>query len=432
MGIAEILDSSAASANVGEIAAVASRLGALGEQAQHAHDLLTTRGALDWNGQAAAMFSDLFGQLPGELEQVSKSFRAASSALWTYHNTVEVVLTEARTVASQLDGYEADLASAKRQLSAAVVGSADHARLTNLVNEYQSDVAGAKSRGKKLSEQFDSAATACVAGIGQAGKESIHTSALRTLRNWMDDGLSVADSAKNDIGHALAIVWKMAEQPVVAFYDAAKKFVDDPNWGTFADLMRTYSAVLGEVALVVGAIALIAGTGGGALLLASDVLLTASLVTGGVTIGADAMGMREGKVTAGELGEDVVSEGLGVVGMRAGGEADGMLDRANAIKPEDGLTIKGETAKLDAQRTNLENLIAPAKDGEKSVPVTTRIQSYLKLDEHLSSKESTKYTMLRVIAHGATTGGDADSVYGAYQGVVNSQPTAAGATGTAQ
>ena len=191
MTLTDILGTDGAAADPGHIASIAARFDTVARDSDHARQLLSTGSPIQWTGQASELFDQHLSQLPEQLTKVSLSIGHAAGALWTYSNTLEEILPQARHLATQLDQIRNDIAVNKRLLSTAT----DPTQVKHLNQQIASlrwDERTIRNKASGLRTWLSDSAAVCVDRLGQASHDGIQNSWIRTVQNDVAGGLWVA------------------------------------------------------------------------------------------------------------------------------------------------------------------------------------------------------------------------------------------------
>lgn len=442
MTLTDILGTDGAAADPGHIASIAARFDNVARDSDHARHLLSTGSPIQWTGQASELFEQHLSQLPEQLTKVSRSIGHAAGALWTYSNTLEEILPQARHLATQLDQILTDIAVNKRLLSTAT----DPTQVKHLNQQIASlhwDERTIRNKASGLRTWLSDSAAVCVDRLGQASHDGIQNSWTRTVSDTAQGIAWVGGYVLDHAVAAVVVIGKMIIEPFENLYTAGEKYIADPSWTTAAELFRASASVAGEVAFF-AAIAAMCLTGVGApaagLLLSSATTVTTVAGNVGLAVGtgavvSDFMMMKDGhKVSALDLGTDIVGVVSG--GASKVGSAMAKKELAKAAKRA---TVK-QTASQVARQTKAQRIMAQSikarivskshevgvadKLGELRVlgklnvfpkhildlnryPLVTHVSRYLELDKVLVSADFRALTIGNHVLDGASKAKDA-------------------------
>jgi hypothetical protein len=217
-----------------------------------------------WTGPAADAFRQGLGKVPGDLDNVMRSYQEAADALNRYEGDLGVVKPAFASIASQLSNAEGQLAGARSQLSSAqsaLSAAIAHAAAASpppfsagpvtaplgrnlpLTSPYytavngaagavinaQDEIAALSRRGFELLDEFDGARNAAKGTIASAGQMPPHRgfwdSVLHDVGNWMTDA-----------GSFLVDVGKGIFDSVTGTLGAFEDFINHPSLASFAKL----------------------------------------------------------------------------------------------------------------------------------------------------------------------------------------------------
>jgi hypothetical protein len=448
MTLTDILGTDGAAADPGHIASIAARFDNVARDSDHARQLLSTGSPIQWTGQASELFEQHLSQLPEQLTKVSLSIGHAAGALWTYSNTLEEILPQARHLATQLDQIRNDIAVNKRLLSTAT----DPTQVKHLNQQIASlhwDERTIRNKASGLRTWLSDSAAVCVDRLGQASHDGIQNSWIRTVQNDVAGGLWVAGFVFDHVVKAVQVFVKVVITPFEELYTTVKAFVAEPSWSTAAPMFRAAGDVTAEVALIATVVALcLTGVGAPAagLLLSSAATVTSVAGYAGLAVGtgavvSDVMMMKDGhKVSALDLGTDIV----GVVSGGAS-KVSSALAKKELAKAAKRATVK-QTASQVAKQTKAQRIMAQtikarivSKSHEVGVagqfkelqvlgklnvfpkhvlalghyPLVTHVSRYLELDKVLVSTNFRAFTIADHVIEGA------DHVKDAFEKVVD-------------
>jgi hypothetical protein len=379
MTLTEVLGADGAAADPGHIASIAARFDSVARDSDHARQLLSTGGPIQWIGQASELFDQHLSQLPTQLSKVSVSIGHAAGALWTYGNILEEILPQARNLSAQLDQTRSDLAVDRRLLSAAT-DPVQVKHFTQRITNLQSDERTARNRASALRSWLSEAAAACVDQLRQAGDAGMQNSWTRTLAA---DGASVAWVAGyvfNDVIKATETIGKLVIEPAATLISAVGAFAANPSWTTAAPMFRAAAGVTGEVALILTITAL--ACSGFGTPVALGLIADASTLATGATLAMNA----DALVSDGAM----MATGQKVSGLTVGGDVAGVVLSGAAVfdaTPAGSLTqagehVAGEQVATDGAKLTLAQRVETrlASDGSEVQKQAAELRTLGKLD----------------------------------------------------
>lgn len=244
----EALGGDPAPGDAGACDGLAQALSTTAGNAQKAHATLSRFGGLVdasiWRGEAADAFRERIGELPPKLVKLHKSYRAASEGMASYARMLRDLQSQARAALGQAQAAHGERAAQKRGRDQAQ--AQDPAASTA---GYDRAIADADQRLRSARRQIND-----LRGRRQAAERA----AIAKLEQAGDLGI------QNDPWYKRA-------------WDAIDRWADEN-----ADLLRTISAVLKGVTVVLGLVALFAGP-------FAPIFASAALIIGLATLGLDAV-----------------------------------------------------------------------------------------------------------------------------------------------
>lgn len=247
------------SADPFEVSSLAGAFHTVATQAQtSAAALRGANGDGTWTGAAAAAFRTQLGKLPGNLDQVQRSYGETATALDSYSSQLGPLQTSMRSILQQWQTATSNLQTASGTLTTArsnltTVTSAPKATPTTpavvtahnalqnasgAVGRLTDDVSGLVGQANRVLDEFDTArghARSTISGaVGVAPSQSWWDSVMHAVGNFM---VGLAEG----IGKS---VWN-----IISFKDVIA-FIDDPSWKTFGQFVKDLAVTASIVAMV--------------------------------------------------------------------------------------------------------------------------------------------------------------------------------------
>lgn len=352
-------------ASIGEIDSLAAAFHRVADQARtSAAALRGANGDGTWTGKAADAFRTQLGKLPGDLDNVQRSYGEVATALSSYASQLGPIQSEFRSLSSQLTTARGNLSSAQSNLSTAksnlsTATSAPHAKSTtpavvnahtavsnasSAVSNLQGEVSGLESRGYRLLDEFDSirghARSTVSSAAGIAPSQGWFSSMMHSIGNFM-----------SGVGHFFAgigeDVWNAAKSLPS---DVAHVIEHPTNLHDWAKLGEDAATVAGAVAVVAAVVICPADALGlealaeGAEVVEGAAGTVATYAQGEKTV-ADTTLFAEGKGSFKDVVSDVASYGIDKI---APGEASAENDVEHLGAKSGALEQYGESRALGA------------------------------------------------------------------------------------
>jgi WXG100 family type VII secretion target len=316
-----------------------------------ADDLQKIRSALmsdslggAWEGQAAEAFQDLVDDLPKDLGKAHRSFDEAARAVKRYATKLRDAHDTARSLAAQLE-------TAQRQQAATAATASRAGQAANSAIAANSGLVDPALKQQKQQAYVEAMQASAVAGAAHEAamdrvaeikrlahenrqdlerasrhaREALQEASHHGMRNtpWS----SVKRHGGSKVWHVSTSVLSHGAHAIAGlFVDAAKifgrlaRFLTDPSWKHFSELLDSVAAILTIAAIVVAIVAVVA-----------------AVVFSGGTVRAF---KHDPEVGAVDLAADAVAVGLAIFGIRAAransaaiGAVDADIARAQAWKP---------------------------------------------------------------------------------------------------
>ncbi|HVA61105.1 MAG TPA: hypothetical protein VNG13_11305 [Mycobacteriales bacterium] len=291
-----------------------------------------------WSGSAADAFEQKLGPLPGDLNQASGSFGKVAWALWEYGNTLRDVITSIQTLAGHVDDAQSELSS----IQAAAAANTDPTQQRawqDKITQAQQAVASHATRLQQLRDDLDSAAHLVEGRIQDAINIGI-TGFSSFGRHWIG-------RTQNAVGEVAGFV----VHPIEDLPGAIAAEWNHPSWQNLARVVGDVAGIVGLVALVIpglGEALMVVSMGLDAGKLALD---TGAVVSGethswgnvaldGISLALDGTALH---ASGAAEGETVANDALGAgqsdlnQAVRANVKAQSSLSRAIASGRSDGL-----------------------------------------------------------------------------------------------
>lgn len=181
-------------------------LGRTATNAENAHKRLSDlKESVDdsiWKGEAADAFKEQVGKLPGDLEKLFESYRAAADAMGEYGRTLTTLKEKADGLVSAAETAEGDESTQRQALNDALA-----VEPTTPTVPYDEAMEGARRRIREAKNGIDAirterqgAETKAVNGLGHAGDIGIHN------KKWYQKALAALADAAEFVAFALAVI----------------------------------------------------------------------------------------------------------------------------------------------------------------------------------------------------------------------------------
>jgi hypothetical protein len=386
-------------AQPGEVGALASAFHTVASQAQSAAAALRgARGDATWTGQAADAFRTQLGKLPGDLDNVQRSYQEVAGALDTYEGQLGPIRSQFQQVISQIEGVQGSLTSAQGQLTSAqgnltTATNAPHAKLTSpavvdahtavqsagaQVGRLQGELTGLEGRGYGLLDEFDTVR-------GRARSTVSGAAGIAPSESWLAGALSAVGNFLVGVGEGIGkSVWDLISG------HAIENFIEHPGWASLGELVK-------DIAVTASIVAMIAAPFAAPELLEADgAVLSEDALLEGAEAGAEAgaEGAEEGAesgMTSGEFLRGVVkySGRVSTGGTIAGTGTDAAqghwgavgVDAAFLIAPN-ALSLPKSFDAIQGPGDSFSNALQIGDRGaERSASDFTQIQDYKILQE---------------------------------------------------
>jgi hypothetical protein len=348
------------SADTGEVAALADMFAKVASQAHSsAGGLRGARGDGNWTGQAADAFRTQLGKLPGDLDNVQRSYQEVANALHSYEGELGQVQTQFRQLASQLEGLQGSLTSAQGTLTnaqssltsamgapgaksttPAVVNAHTAVQSANAaVGRLQGEISGLNGRGYGLLDEFDR-----VRGRAQSAVSS--AKGIAPSQSWWSSMWHSVGNFMSGVGHVLGGIAMGVVHSAESLPSDVVNVVEHPtDLHDWAKLGEDAGTVAGAVALVAAvaicpadALGLDAAVG---LLETTDGVASGVGAVAGVEKTAADTGLAaEGKESWGTVGFDaagVVASNLEIPGLGAANDREVLLSAKSGALEQYGL-----------------------------------------------------------------------------------------------
>lgn len=264
------------SADLGVVGALGGMLRSIATQAQSsAAGLRGAAGDASWTGTAADAFRSGVGKLPGDLDNVTRSYQEAADALTAYEGELSTLQPAFQSLVSQLGTASATLANAQTSLNGAQQSlSAASAKLTpaafanplaplpsvpansplraavssanTAVNNAQGEVDGLSARGFHILDEFQTARNTAKGHVDSAGHMPPHRSFWDSVFHDVGSFMGGALHFVEDIGVG---IWNSVTGTVGAF----ENFVNHPSLESFGKLAADVAVDAGIVVLAASA-----------------------------------------------------------------------------------------------------------------------------------------------------------------------------------
>lgn len=340
------------SANPGEVTSLAGQFRRVGTQAETAmNGLQGAHNDATWTGQAADLFREKLGKLPGDLQKVAQSYGDAATALTTYGSQLGQLQSQFSALVPQIMSAQTSVSNAQNNLATAR-GALTTAQTT----------AGVKPSDPKISGAQTAVSNAGGAAIGAQGSlDGLDGRAFRILdefdhvRGQARSAISTAagiapEDHSNWFTSALGSVGSFMKGMAVGVWNAAKSLPSDVvNVYNHPDDLHAWSKLAGDVGKVAGAVALVAAVivcpldavgfeGAAALFASTDSVAGAVATTAAMTqTEYDAGLAMQGKGSWKTVGFDAFSVGVGAVkipGLKASGTTATNLEHTTSALQE--------------------------------------------------------------------------------------------------
>jgi hypothetical protein len=318
-----------------EVAALADMFRRVASQAEcSASALRGSDGILIWHGGSAQAFLEIVGKLPGDLDNVQKSYGGVADALYRYEGHLSPLRQEFQSLANQIQSAQGSLSTAQGSLSSAntdlsTAQSKPHAHANSpavvdahnavsdasaTVNRLSDELSGLESHGYQLLDEFDQAR-------GEARAYVWMASTVAPTQSWLSSCLSSIGNFLEGVGKS--VIHSIADLPAAAW-----DFASHPSWSSFARFGK-------DLAVTASVVAMVAAPFAAPELAAGDLAADA---------GADALADAAGDAAGDALG-DAAGDALGDGSADAAGD-DGLTNTADGAGKSSGgfrTTMRGTT-----------------------------------------------------------------------------------------